>query len=234
MSPLSVFWLLAGLLSMAPSAVAAALDPASYPDTIAALQQRYADEVIAHQRYGAYARHAFDEGYPAIAHLFKTLAASEAVHAKNFSRLLHELGQQPVAPSVQVESGSTREHLREAATVEAQEIDQEYPAILERIEAEQHTEAIRFITYAWQAEQQHRELILKIKKGASWFFGMLVSRIEGSPTRYHVCRVCGSTVSELPSDQCPICSHLPEDYREVTAFSPDAAPDAGSAGPRAD
>jgi rubrerythrin len=193
-------------------------DSAAYPATVAATQERYADEVVAHQKYGAYARHALDEGYPGIAHLFQALAASEAVHAENFGDVLRELGQEPVMPSVQIELSSTREHLRQAATVEAEEIDREYPAILERIDGEGHERAIRFLTYAWRAEQQHRDLILKIKKGASWFFGTLVEKIEEGPSRYYVCQICGSTLGELPADQCPICEHSHDRYREVTGF----------------
>lgn len=207
--------LLVGLLLAGPLCAVAEAAPGQYPQTITALHERYADEVVAHRKYGAYANHAETEGYPAIAHLFRTLAASEAVHARNFARLLRELGAQPREPVVEVGLGSTREHLKQAATVEAAEIDTEYPAILKRITDEGHREAIRFITYAWKAEKQHRDLILKIKKGANWFFGMLVSRIEGSPSRYFVCQVCGSTVTELPGEQCPICDHPPEEYREV-------------------
>lgn len=204
---LGVFW-------FAPTAA----DPATYPMTIEALQARYADEVTAHQKYGAYAQHALKEGYPAIAHLFRTLAASEAIHSKNFARLLRELGQEPRKPKVEFKISTTRKHLKQAATVEAEEIDNEYPQILAGIKDENHEEAIKFITYAWKAEQQHRDLILKIKKAASWFFGSLVSKIEGTPTRYYVCQVCGSTVTELPIGQCPICDHPPSDYAEVPAF----------------
>ena len=204
--------------------------PDSYPLTMAALQERYADEIVAHRKYGAYAGHADKEGYPAIAHLFRTLAASEAVHARNFARLLRESGTEPQTPAIELVLSNTREHLKQAATVEANEIDQEYPAILENIQSEQHHQAIKFITYAWKAERQHRELILKIKKGASWFFGMLVSRIEGSPTRYYVCQICGSTVTELPGSQCPICDHPPEQYREVPEFPGDSTESQSSGG----
>lgn len=196
--------------------IQAGADP--FPRTVDALQERYADEVIAHQKYGAYAEHARKENYPAIAHLFRALAAAEAIHARNFARLLKNLGQHPQEPSVTFDISSTREHLQLAATVEADEIDKEYPKILEQIRDEDHREAIKFITYAWQSEQQHRDLIIKIKKGASWFFGMLVSRIEGEPTRYYVCQVCGATVTELPANQCPICDHPPSKYREVPGF----------------
>ena len=215
-----LFAILGALFALVPSCTLFAAPSDGFPETVAALQARYADELIAHGKYGAYAAHAEDEGYPAIAHLFKAIAASEAVHADNFARLLREMGHQPLMPSFQVELTSTREHLQQAATVEADEIDTEYPAILARIRPEQHGEAMRFITYAWEAEKQHRELILKIKEGASWFFGLLVTRIEGNPTRYYVCQVCGSTVKARPERQCPICDHAVDAYREVPPSVP--------------
>ena len=203
--------ILFGVICSAPTVA----DPAPYPKTIAALQERYADEVVAHQKYGSYAEHALREGYPAIAHLFRALAASEAIHGKNFARLLREMGEKPRVPKVTFETSTTREHLKQAATVEAEEIDTEYPKILDRIRDENHHEAIKHITYAWKAEKQHRDLIIKIKNAAGWFFGSLVKKIEGTPTRYFVCQVCGSTVAELPTGQCPICDHPPSEYAEV-------------------
>ena len=207
-----------GLVFLNPLCTAATIEAGQYPQTAIALQERYADEVIAHEKYGAFAEYALKEGYPAIAHLFRTLAYSEAVHAKNFAHLLRGMGQEPLMPSVESQFTSTRENLQLAAAVEAAEIDKEYPAILERIKEEQNEQAMRFITYAWKAEQQHRDLILQIKKAASWYFGMLVSKIEGSPTRYFVCQICGSTVMELPGNRCSICDHPPEQYEEVPGF----------------
>lgn len=215
--------LLAALLLLLAGSATAAPDPA-YPRTIAALQERYADEVRAHQQYGTYARHALQEGYPNIAHLFRALAASEAVHARNFAELLQQLGAEPVLPQITVEVSSTRRHLRQATDVEAAEIDTEYPAILARIEPEGHQGAIEKITWAWQAERQHRELVIKIRDAASIFFGLLVNRIEGDPSRYHVCQICGSTLNEAPAGQCPICSHSAEHYQEVPGFPGAAKP----------
>ncbi len=215
----SVFRLVILLAAILPVTMVSA-GSATYPNTIEALHARYADEIIAHQKYGAYAKHALQENYPAIAHLFRALAAAEAIHARNFANLLTDLGEKPVMPVVTFEVLTTRKHLQQAAEVEAQEIDTEYPQILEKIRPENHSEAIQLITYAWKSEKQHRDLILQIKKAASWFFGMLVSRIEGKPTRYYVCRICGATVTKLPSGQCPICSHPATEYQEVPGFDP--------------
>lgn len=200
---------------------AANADEHQYPKTIEALQSRYGKEVIAHNKYYAYAEHALQEGYPAIAHLFRAFGSAEAIHAKNFERLLKKLGQAPVAPPLEFEITTTRDHLQQTATLEADEIDDEYPKLLAGIQDEGHQEAILFINYAWRSEQQHRELILKIKKAASWFFGMLVSKIEGDPTHYYVCQICGSTVTELPTENCSICDHPRSEYQEIPGFQTD-------------
>jgi len=193
--------------------------PASYPVTIAALQERYVDEVRAHRTYGAYAAQAEAEGYPNIAHLFRALGASEAIHARNFRRLLEDLGAEPAAEEAPLPPvGKTRENIARATGVEADEIDNEYPAILDRIRPEGHAQAIEKITWAWEAERQHRDLILKIKKAAGSWFGLLASHIENEGRRYYVCQICGSTVTELPAAQCPICGHSSDSYEEVPGY----------------
>jgi rubrerythrin len=188
--------------------------------TIEALKERYQDEVTAHRAYTAYAERACAEGYPNIAHLFKALAASEGVHAHNFRDLLKGLGVDVEAIAIPEgqQAGTTRDNLKQASGVERDEIDREYPDILERIAGEGNQDAITSITYAWKAEQQHRDLIVKIHKAASRFFGLLVGRIEGGESHYHVCTVCGSTLTEPSGGQCPICSNPLSMYREVVPY----------------
>jgi rubrerythrin len=192
--------------------------------TIEALKERHQDEVTAHRAFVAYGERACAEGYPNIAHLFKSLAASEGVHARNFRNLLAGLkvDVKPIAiPGLQ-EVGTTRDNLKHASGVERDEIDREYPDILERIASEGNQDVITSITHAWKAEQQHRELIVKIHKAASRMFGLLVGRIEGGESHYHVCAVCGSTLTELPAHQCPICAEPVSSYREVEPYPKDA------------
>jgi rubrerythrin len=217
------------LLCLGLSCAMAAASPTHYPQTIEALQERYADEVRAHQEYGAYARHALQEGHPNIAHLFRTLATSEAVHARNFAELLKELGATPQAPRVDPRITSTRDHLQRATEVEADEIDTQYPTILEQVRPEGYEAAIEKITWAWEAEKQHRDLIIKIRDAASIFFGLLVNRIEGEPSHYHVCQVCGSTLDQPPAKGCPICGHPASEYREIPWVAAPAIDDAAPA-----
>ncbi len=197
-----------------------------YPLTRDALEKRYAEEVLAHRDYAAYSRQACAEGYPNIAHLFKALSQSEGIHARNFKTLLSELGDNAgrTMPAADTAIRDTRHNLRQAAAIERDEIDREYPAILEGIESEHHAAAINNITYAWEAEKQHRDLIIKIQKAARRWFGLLVKRIEGEPSHYYVCNTCGSTLVELPAQPCPVCGQPSSEYREIPAFTTAACP----------
>lgn len=198
---------------------------AIYPKTITSLQKRYVDEVTAHGKYNAYAKRALDENYPNIAHLFRGLAASEAVHARNFKMLLEDLGVEVEVPvKLNFEVQSTKKNIRDATTVEANEIDKEYPDILKSISSENHEDAISFITYAWKAESQHRDLIHKIRKASKRWFGMVAERIEDEPSRYYICQYCGSTLTELPLQSCPICDHAVSEYHEIPDYPGNAKP----------
>jgi rubrerythrin len=79
------------------------------------------------------------------------------------------------------------------------------------------------MTYAWKSEQQHRELIVKIQKATSSLFGLLVNKIEGKDSHFHVCQVCGSTLLKKTSEKCPICNHT-GDYKEVTPLPATSCP----------
>lgn len=127
-----------------------------YPKTVYALQDRYADEIHAVHKYLAYAQQALSEDYPNIAYLFVTFAASESVHARNFKRLLCDLAVEvKEIPDPEFEVSSTKGNLKKATTLEIDEIDREYPRIIEYIRPEKHEAAVQDIMYAWKAENRN-------------------------------------------------------------------------------
>ena len=202
-----------------PSSNAAARDASQYPLTIASLQARYREEMQAKYKYTAYGVKAREENYPHIAYLFDSLSYSEFVHARNFARQLTELGVEvDPLPKFDFEVLKTKENIKHATAVEMDEIAHRYPNILKEIKGEQHDEAIQFMTYAWKSEGQHRDLLQKIQKAAKKYFGMLAAHIEGQANRYYVCEVCGSTLTALPKESCPICAHPVKHYIEVPGF----------------
>jgi rubrerythrin len=186
------------------------------PKTVCALQERYADEIHTVHKYLAYAQKALSEDYPNIAYLFVAFAASESVHARNFKRLLCDLGVEvKEIPKPEFEVSSTKANLRYATTLEIEEIDREYPRVIENIKPEKQEAAIQDIIYAWKAEKQHLGLLQEVLSGTGILFGMLVKKIEKTDVRFFVCPRCGSTLTELPKEMCPICKGPVAGYTEV-------------------
>lgn len=195
--------------------------PAPYSETVAVLSSVFEGEVRARIGYDACASQAVREGYPNIAYLFSSLSASEAIHAANFRKILSALGAEVTEPSPEdIVTKKTRENLKTACDRELEEIDRKYPTLLERMRPEGHEETVRFLTYAWQSEKQHRDLLKSIQSGTGFFFGTLTRRIEGTPMAFLVCTNCGSTVGERPKDRCPICAGPPSGYEELEKTRP--------------
>jgi rubrerythrin len=178
----------------------------------------YKGEIQAFHTYLAYAQKANSEKYPNIANLFVSLASSERIHARNFRTLLVELGVDVSDTQIpRIEASSTKKNLKRATKVELSEIDTKYPQFIEKTKSENHEAATRSITYAWKSEMQHRDLIKKIQSGTGMLFGLLSKKIEGTPTQYFVCQNCGSTLTELPKETCPICKESVSSYKALKA-----------------
>ncbi|NIM99003.1 MAG: rubrerythrin [candidate division Zixibacteria bacterium] len=187
-----------------------------YPKTIDALQERYVDEIHGVHRYLAYAQKAISEDYPNIAYLFVAFAASESIHARNLKGLLVDLGVQVnEIPKPEFRVSTTQDNLNKAATVEIEEIDYEYPRLIEYIKPEKHGATIQSIIYAWKAEEQHRDLLKKVLSGTGVFFGLLAEKIERTSLHFYVDQGCGSILTHLPKDVCPICKGPVVQYNEV-------------------
>jgi len=196
--------------------VPSAVPQSKYPETIATLQTAYRNEIQAHLNYLAYARKANSENYPNMAYLFCGFAASEWIHARDFKKILSDLGiELRDGPKPDIKVLSTKVNLKNALDFELGDIDQKYPQFLERIKPEKHEAAIRSMTYAWETEKQHQALLQKMQSGTGIFFGLLAKKIEETSVRYFVCQICGSTVVELPKDGCPICKGSVSGYKEV-------------------
>ena len=187
-----------------------------YPVTSSTLQTLYHNETQDHLTYLAYAQKAISENYPRIAYFFVTLAASESIHARNYRQILSDLGiKVKETPKPEIKVSTTKENLKSAIHSELHVIDQRYPQFIEKIRPEKHETAIQSITYAWEGEKQHRDLIEKIKSGTGIFFGFLAQKIEKTLIQFHICQGCGSPVVELSKDICSICQCLPPRYKEV-------------------
>lgn len=185
----------------------------TYPITIEVLREGATIEMGAHIRYAQFSHKADEEGYKGIAYMLTALATSELIHAQNYGRTLALLRApidypQPQAPAV----SDTKSNLIFAADAEINTVDNVYPDILERLKSENHEEAIQSVVYAWESHKQHRDIIKKIQKWSPDFFETVARRIDKNSDHYYVCKICGSTLYEIPTAGCPICEHPSTHY----------------------
>ena len=189
---------------------------AGYAETIATMQTAQQRETVVYRRYREYGQQAKAQGYTGIAYLFIALAASELIHAQNFQRVLARLGAEAEpAPAMNPTTGSTKENLLKAVSEEIDSIDAFYPGLLARLKPEGHPDALAYVTYAWESEKQHRDVIRKLQQYSPTFFEMVARTIDMKTGTYYVCQICGSTVHRIPAGRCPICKYTSEHYRRV-------------------
>jgi len=203
--------LLAGMAASRPVLAA----EGQYAQTIAALAYAFQRETDAHRRYLAFAAIAGQEGYKGIAYMFTAFAVSEGIHGRNFKGLITRLGGQADAASTQIKRGTTKENLIAAVDDEIDSIDSMYPRTLERMKPEGNAEAMKLVNFAWSSEQQHRDLIQKIRRYSPMLFEQVAKTIDEKTGVYFVCQTCGSTLTAVPGPACPVCASAPDQYRQV-------------------
>lgn len=163
-------------------------------DTESNLQEAFAGESQAFQKYTAFAAKAEREGLPNIARLFRTTAAAERIHAAGHLDALSGVG-------------STVENLLAAIGGETHEFTTMYPPMLAQAESEGH-KAKRMFGYAVKAEAVHAQLYERAVAAAR-------QGKDLSETKFYLCPICGHIEFGEPPDKCPICGAAASKYVEV-------------------
>ncbi|MGC8938872.1 MAG: rubrerythrin family protein, partial [Thermodesulfovibrio sp.] len=89
--------------------------------TLKNLMEAFAGESQANRKYLAFAKKAEEEGYPAVAKLFKAAADAETIHAMNHLKAANGIK-------------STRENLEAAINGETYEFEKMYPPMIKDVE----------------------------------------------------------------------------------------------------
>jgi rubrerythrin len=165
------------------------------------LQEAFAGESQARNKYSYWASKAKKDGYQQIAAIFEETAANEKEHAKMWFKLL--------------EGGaikSTVENLKAAAEGE----NFEWTNMYERMAQEADEEGFAEIAEKFRAvaaiekahEERYRKLLANIEEG-------IVFSRDGD--RIWQCRNCGHIViGPKAPEVCPVCDH-PQSYFEIKA-----------------
>ncbi len=164
------------------------------PTTQENLNEAFAGESQAFQKYTSFAEKAEKDGLPNIARLFRTTAQAERLHAAGHLRAMGGLG-------------TTAENLQTAIEGETYEYSSMYPPMLEQAEADKHRARVMF-RYAVEAEAVHAQLYKKALEAASNGQDLAESSI-------YLCAVCGHIELGSPPDKCPICNVTSDKYVQV-------------------
>lgn len=156
------------------------------------LQDAFAGESMARNKYTYYASKARKEGYEQIAALFEETAHNEKEHAKLWFKLLHDN-----------DVPDTMTNLRDAAEGE----NYEWTDMYERMAQEADEEGFKEIAARFRAvgaierhhEERYRRLLRNIEEG-------IVFSREGDAV--WICRNCGHiVVGKKAPEICPVCNH---------------------------
>ena len=165
------------------------------------LQEAFAGESQARNKYTYFASKAKKEGYQQIAAIFEETAANEKEHAKMWFKLL--------------EGGavkSTVENLKAAACGENFEWTDMYDRMAREADEEGFPEIAEKFRAVGAIEKHHEERYRKLLKNIE---DAVVFSREGDAV--WVCRNCGHVViGKQAPEECPVCNH-PQSYFELKA-----------------
>ena len=164
------------------------------PSTTENLENAFAGESQANQKYRAFAKKAEKEGFANIAKLFRTTAEAERIHAEGHLKALEMIG-------------STAENLQAAINGETHEFEDMYPPMVTQAEEEGHKAKVMF-KFATKAEAIHAKLynmaLEAVKNGA-----------DVDTAEFYLCPVCGHIELGAAPERCPICGAKAHIFEKV-------------------
>ena len=148
------------------------------------LDEAFAGESQANQKYRVFAKRAEKDGFPNIAKLFRLTSEAERIHAEGHLRAMEGIN-------------STAENLKAAIEGETYEYTEMYPPMLEAAEQEDHRAKIMF-GYAVKVEAVHAKLYKMALEAAERGEDLSESNI-------YLCPVCGYIEFGDRPEKCPVC-----------------------------
>ncbi|MDD5748866.1 MAG: rubrerythrin family protein [Actinomycetota bacterium] len=156
------------------------------------LFKAFEGEAKASVRLQVYAEKALKDGYPGVAKLFRAIASSETIHAKN---ALEELGA----------IRDTEENLSDSLTKEEKIAQVSYSSFITDAENEGENNAALYFSWARDVEEIHARLYEKA----------LEHLLADETPTYYVCSVCGYVSDGRIPEKCPVCGSPSKVFRET-------------------
>ena len=165
------------------------------------LQEAFAGESMARNKYTYYASQARKDGYEQIAKIFEETANNEKEHAKIWFKLLHG----DAVPA-------TTENLLDAAQGENYEWTDMYARFAQEAREEGFTKIAALFDMVGKIEKEHEERYRKLLANVE---GQLVFSREGDCI--WECANCGHIlIGKKAPEMCPVCKH-PKAFFQIKA-----------------
>ncbi len=148
------------------------------------LQEAFAGESQANQKYKAFAKKAEKEGFANIAKLFRTTAEAERIHAEGHLKALDMIA-------------STADNLQAAIDGETYEFEKMYPPMVEKAVADKHKAKTMF-KFAVDAEEVHAQIYTKALEAVK-------NGVDMDVNDFYLCAVCGYIELGTAPEKCPVC-----------------------------
>jgi rubrerythrin len=167
---------------------------APLPESLEALlKEAFAGESKAQARNLAFAQKAKQEGFPAIARLFRAVAQAEQVHAQEYLKYLEGV------------VGDTAENLKTAFENEIKAKGEIYPPLIREALAQKREDVAWSFIRSRDVEDRHAKLYKEA----------LTAMLTEREVVYHVCQVCGYVFEDDLPDECPVCRSTRDQFRRV-------------------
>ena len=154
------------------------------------LNEAFAGESMARNKYTYFASVARNEGYEQIAAIFLETAENEREHAKVHFKYLNGIG-------------DTLQNLQAAWEGENEEYENMYPRMAKEATEEGFDEIARSMKLIGDVEKEHRERYAKLREAVK--SGSVFKKATKVQWK---CRNCGFIVeSEEAPELCPVCKH---------------------------
>jgi len=146
------------------------------------LHTAFEGESKASVRLKVYAEKADKEEYPEVAKLFRAIADSEAIHARNNLRQMDVIK-------------DTETNLSDSFARETKIAQVSYENFIAEAEKEDDSNSALMFTWARDVEETHARLYEKA----------LEHLLAEEKTSYYICDVCGFVSDGKVPDKCPVC-----------------------------
>jgi rubrerythrin len=178
----------------------------TYEVSLENLQTAYAKSIRHQYMYSTFVKQAEKENRKQIASLYRAIARSEEIHARNHADLLRKQGREP--QQVKVDTlivGTVLQTLKMSQSSEEIEIESMYPNLIRTAGLEQFDEAKTQFEQTREADIRQAELINDaLGRGG---------KIQKIP--YYVCPGCGYIVTSDKVEECPVCKTSKNKFEKI-------------------